>query len=419
MADHDVSVPPISDFDDPSYDPMQSDDVNFGANLDPYALIAGWRKQGAVLEGGYRPRVGLQPAMYPSDRQIFTVVGTSEVLQTLTDTDRFSNGGYKFNLTPTQGNILGTMDSTEHMRWRRIFQKIFLPQHIKSWGATIVEPIVHELIDQFLPRGEADLIEEFTLRYPFEVIYRQLGLPERDVRTFQRLAIALTDYVNSDKAFEARDKLGDYFRELIEHRRANPGPDLISLLARTEVDGEYLPEDVFISFLRQLMNAGGDTTYRSTSVLLTALLQNPDQMEAVRADRSLVGSAIEEALRWDGPVLVQLRMAEVDTELGGVRLPAGTLLDVVAGAANRDPAVFEDPDRFDIFRSRKPHFSFARGPHICIGQHLARAEMTHAINAMLDRLHNLRFDPDREPTQVLGSMMRVPRHLYVRFDPRA
>ena len=113
--------------------------------------------------------------------------------------------------------------------------------------------------------------------------------------------------------------------------------------SRAEVDGERLPEEVVISFLRQLVNAGGDTTYRGTSVLLTGLLQNPDQLEAVRKDRSLIPQAIEEALRWDGPVLVQTRMAAQDVTLGGVHIPAGSVLDVVAGAANRDPAKFPDP----------------------------------------------------------------------------
>jgi cytochrome P450 len=236
------------------------------------------------------------------------------------------------------------------------------------------------------------------------------------VGVFQRLAIGQTDYVNGDKAIEAGEKLGVYFRELVAVRRKVPGDDLISLLALTEVDGDYLPEDVLISFLRQLMNAAGDTTYRATSVLLTALLENPDQFEAIRADRGLIPQAIEEALRWDGPVAVALRMAARDMVLGGVVIPAGSLLDVVSGAANRDPAVWDEPDRFDIFRAKKPHFSFARGPHMCVGMHLARAEMTRALNAILDNMGGLRFDPEKPPAQIRGCMMRVPRELHVVFD---
>ncbi|GGC02954.1 cytochrome P450 [Novosphingobium endophyticum] len=405
----------IRQFDDPDYNPFNSDEANFGSTLDPYPEIAKWRTEAPVLEGDYRPKMGLQSAMYP-DRRMFTVVGSDEILQCLTDTERFSNAGYKFNLGATfgQGSI-STMDNPEHGRWRKIFQKIFLPQFVTKWGESIVDPVVHDLMDKFIPRGEADLIEEFTIRYPFEVIYRQLDLPQSDVATFQKLAIGQTDYMNTDKAIEAGHKLGEYFIALVNERRRNPGTDLVSLLATTEVDGDYLPELVLISFLRQLMNAAGDTTYRGTSVLLTALLDNQDQFEAIQQDRKLIPMAIEEALRWDGPVAVQMRLAKHDVVLGGVEIPAGSLLDVVAGAANRDPAIFPDPDKFDIFRERKPHFSFSRGPHICVGQHLARVEMTRALHAVLDNLPNLRFDSDRPRPEIRGSMMRVPKHLYVRF----
>ena len=405
----------IREYDDPSYDPFGSDEINFGDILDPYAEIAKWRSQGSVLEGDYRSRMGLNSTLFP-DRKLFTILGTDEVSQALNDTDRFSNEVYRFNIGITfgQGSI-STMDNPEHGRWRRIFQKIFLPQFVRTWGDTIVDPVVHGLMDKFVDRGHADLVEEFTLRYPFEVIYRQLDLPQADVDTFQRLALGQTDYANIDKAMEAGDKLGEYFIGLVEERRARPGDDLVSLLANTEVDGEYLPELVLISFLRQLMNAAGDTTYRGTSILLAALLRNPDQLEAIRQDRRLIAQAIEEALRWDGPVLVQSRMAKVDTELGGKAIPAGSLLDVVAGAANRDPAVFPAPDKFDIFRKREPHYSFSRGPHLCVGQHLAKVEMTRAMHAVLDHLPNLRFDPDKPEAEIRGSMMRAPKHLFVRF----
>lgn len=405
----------IQEYDDPTYDPFASDEINFGDHLDPYPRIAQWRAEAPVHPGDYRGKMGLHSALYP-DRKMFTVVGSDEILQALTDTTRFSNAGYKFNLGATfgQGSI-STMDPPEHSRWRKIFQKIFLPQNVKPWGDTIVDPIVQKLMQKFLPRGHADLIEEFTILYPFEVIYKQLNLPESDIRTFQRLAIGQTDYMNADKAMEAGRKQGEYFAQLVEERRRNPGDDLVSLLANTEVDGDYLPDLVLISFLRQLMNAAGDTTYRGTSILLTALLNNPDQFDAIRADHKLIPAAIEEALRWDGPVLVQLRMAKEDMVFGGVEIPAGSLLDIVAGAANRDPALFENPDKFDIFRERKPHFSFSRGPHICVGQHLARVEMTRALLAIMENLPNLRFDPDKPRPEIRGSMMRVPKHLYVRF----
>jgi cytochrome P450 len=405
----------IQEFDDPTYDPFLSDEVNFGDDLDPYQQIHALRARGAVLPGSYRENVG-HPCFYGPVPK-FSILGSKEVEEVLTDTSRFSNSGYRPTLGATFGmGSISTMDNPEHGRWRKIFQKIFLPQFVRTWGESIVDPVVHGLMAKFLPRGEADLAGEFTQRYPFEVIYRQLNLPESDVQTFQRLAIGQTDYVHMDQALEAGVKLGEYFKALIDSRRANPGDDLVSLLAATEVDGEYLPELELVSFLRQLMNAAGDTTYRGTSVLLTALLNNPDQLEAIRQDRELIPAAIEEALRWDGPVVSQLRTAIHDTTVGGVRIPAGAYLDVIAGAANRDPAIYPDPDKFNIHRDKRAHYSFARGPHICVGMHLARVEMTRALHAVLDNLHNLRLDPDKPAPEIRGIMMRVPAHIYVRFD---
>lgn len=405
----------IEEFDNPDYDPFLSDEVNFGSDLDPYPRIHALRDCGTVLPGSYRQNMGC--ACFYGDVPTFTVLGAKEAEEVLTDTARFSNSGYRPTLGTTFGmGSISTLDNPEHGRWRKIFQKIFLPQFVKTWGGTIVDPVVHGLMAKFLPRGEADLVEEFTQRYPFEIIYHQLDLPESDVHTFQRLAIGQTDYVHMAQAQEAGVKLGKYFKALIDARRANPGDDLVSLLANTEADGEYLPELVLVSFLRQLMNAAGDTTYRGTSVLLTALLTNPDQFEALRKDRSLIPNAIEEALRWDGPVISQLRTAVSDTTLGGIAIPAGAYLDVVAGSANRDPALFPSPDKFDISRERRAHYSFSRGPHICVGQHLARVEMTRALHAIMDNLHNLRLDPEKPAPEIRGIMMRAPAHIHVRFD---
>jgi len=406
----------IRDFDDPDYDPFTVDAVNFGDAIDPYPQIHAMRARGAVIPGSYRENMGA-PCFY-SGVPKFSILGVKEADEVLTDGRRFSNSGFRQIIGSSFGlGSLTTLDNPEHGRWRKIFQKIFLPQYVKTWGQSIVDPVVHGIMGKFLPRGEADLVEEFTLRYPFEVIYRQLDLPASDVRTFQRLALGQTDFVHMPQAEEAGVKLGEYFRALVDERRARPGSDLISMLANVEVDGEYLPELVLLSFLRQLMNAGGDTTYRGTSALLTGLLQNPDQLEAVRHNRELIPDAIEEALRWEGPIVAHLRVATEDTSVGGVAIPAGSSIDVIAGALNRDPALYPDPDAFNIFRERRAHYSFARGPHICIGQHLARVEMTRALHAVLDNLENLRLDPDKPAPQLRGLTMRVPGNIHVRFDP--
>ena len=413
------TLPRLQDFDDPAYDPFLADEAMFGDTADPYAKLAELRRQAPVHEGDYRVLLGLSPDVTLGHFKHFTIVGHEEVAQILNDPVTFSNAAYKHNMGRTFGRSISTMDAPEHPRYRKIFQRAFLPQVVAKWGDTLVDPVVQPLLDKFLARGRADLVQEFTLYYPFHIIYRQLALPQEDIATFHKLAIAQT-VVSFDipHGTEASTKLGRYFKHLVAERRARPGEDMVSLLAQADVDGERLPEEILISFLRQLINAGGDTTYRATSVLLTGLLRNPEQLEAVRNDRALVPQAIEEALRWDGPVLMQSRMATREVVLGGMRIPAGAVLDVCAGSANRDEKRWEEPDRFDIFRPRgnNRHFSFSAGPHVCIGQHLARVEMTRALNAIFDRLPNLRLDSDMPPPDIRGSMMRAPKHLHVRFD---
>jgi len=408
----------IEDFEDPAFDPFMEDGLVFGDHLDPYEKIARMRQQGAVHKIEYRQLMGLYPDItMPADAQHYCVFGYDEVAQVLGDPATFGNHAYKYNIGISFGNSISTMDAPEHPRLRRIFQKAFLPQTVAAWGESLVDPVVHELMDKFVARGEADLVQEFTLHYPFHIIYRQLALPPEDVEVFHKLAIAQTVVsVDIEHGTEASRKLGAYFTRLVAQRRENPGDDLISSLALAEVDGERLPENILISFLRQLVNAAGDTTYRATSVLLTGLLNNPEQLEAIRLDRSLIPQAIEEALRWDGPVLMQSRFARQDVTLGGVDIAAGSFIDVVAGSANRDERKFPDPDTFNIFRKpQHRHFAFAFGPHVCIGQHLARGEMTRALTAILDGMPNLRLDPDKPAPQVRGTMMRVPHSIHVKF----
>ena len=199
--------------------------------------------------------------------------------------------------------------------------------------------------------------------------------------------------------------------------RPIPGADVVSVLATTEVDGEPLPDEVAISFLRQLINAGGDTTFRTTSVLLTGLLTNPDQLDAVRADRSLAGAAIEEALRWDGPVLASSRLATADAVVEGVAVPKGAFIDLLYGSANHDPAVFADPDRFDLYRPKHRHFGFAFGVHNCLGQALgpARADArarTRSSTSSRTCAWTRTFPAPRPR----GALMRTPKELRVVFD---
>lgn len=409
----------IVDFDDPDFDPFLEFDKASGLDEidDPYPVFARLRRQKSVHEGALRDQFGLPANLSITGRaRQFMALGYEEVSQAFNDGDTFNNGIMAQFYEHGFGNSINGMDAPEHPRYRKLFQKAFMPNVISKWGETLVPKVINGLIDQFAERGKAELVSEFTSEYPFQFIFAQLELPEHDREIFHKLTVGLT-CGGTDPAhmLEASQKLGAYLSQIMEERRAQPGTDIVSMLAHAESEGELLPQDVLVSFLRQLMNAGGDTTYRATSALLTGLLTNPDQLDAVRRDRSLVPRAVEEALRWECPVATLLRSVSRDVVLGGVHIPAGSQIDIVAGSANRDETHFENPDQFNIFRKPARHFGFGFGPHICIGQHLARLEMTRALSGLLDRLPDLRLDEDMPPPVLTGMSMRAPRALHVRF----
>jgi cytochrome P450 len=407
----------IEDLADPTFDPYLADEIVFGDIADPYQVIAAIRPEGPVAAGSYRERLGIpQPPELPSSGH-FMVLSFAAVNHVLNEPTVFSNKAFQPTLGAAFGHTVSVMDPPEHTRYRQILQKAFRPNIVQHWGDDIVAPVIEELVSNVRGTGRAELVEQFARPYPFTVIYRMLGLPQQDIAIFYKLTLAqIITFPSMENALDASVKLGRYFSRMLAERRADPGSDVVSVLATTMVDGEPLPEEVTISFLRQLINAGGDTTFRTTTALLTGLLTNPDQLEAVRDDRSLVDAAVEEALRWDGPVLASSRMTTVDTVVEGVALPADASLDLLYGAANHDPEVFENPDRYNVFRPRHRHFGFAFGAHNCLGQVLARLEMSRALNAILDYLPNVRLDPEQPVPHMRGAMMRTPRQLHVLFD---
>jgi len=244
-----------------------------------------------------------------------------------------------------------------------------------------------------------------------------LGLPEKDHAQFQRWSISqLAFLVNPQRAAEATEELSKYLVPILADRRQHPRNDLTSRLVEAEIDGERLSDEEIYCFLHLLMPAGVETTYRSLGNLLFGLLSNPDQLDAVRADRSLLPQAIEEAVRWEAPLLSLTRVTTRDTELGGVQIPTGCSVMPMLGAANRDETRYDNPDRFDIFRQPRTPISWGYGAHVCLGMHLARMEMRVAVNLLLDRLDNLRLDPDAGDPHIRGQVFRSPTSLPVLFD---
>ena len=408
----------IKDFDDPNFDPFTSFDLSTGAEeiKNPYPRLAELQAQAIVHPAGIRETFGTPSDATMLDLPKYMVLGFDAVSQVFSDAATFSNKIYERNLGRAFGRSITVMDPPEHLMYRKIFQKAFTPNVIAKWGTEVVAPVVNRLLDPIVERGHADLIKEFTVEYPFRFIYGQLDLPEEDVDTFHRLGVGLM-CITHDVAhgMEANEKLGVYLSRLIPERRANPGDDLISMLAHMEVDGVRLPDEILLGFLRQLLNAGGDTTFRSTSNTLVGLLTHPEQLAALQKDRSLMLQTIEEGLRWDMPSIAHTRTPVRDVVLGGVEIPAGACIDLVSGSANRDPSRFENPNEFSIYRKPSRVMTFGFGPHICIGQHLARLEMQVALNALLDRLPNLRADEDYPPPEIHGLIKRSPSSLHVKF----
>ncbi|WP_220032529.1 cytochrome P450 [Mycolicibacterium moriokaense] len=414
-------MPAIEDFDDPAFDPYVADEAFLGDFPDYFQIIDSWRSQGAVLPGGYSQAIGVPEQLSATAfSPHFRVISYDAVHTVLTNPELFSNRAFEPVLGEAFGhNSLSVMDAPRHRKYRRIFQKAFLPNVVGDWGDAYVQPVIDELLGAFPSAGRFDLVSQFTRLYPFGVIFRMLRLPEQERPVFQKMMLAQILFaVEPTRAREATYKLGQYFSALIDERVASPGDDLVSALATAEFEGERLPQQNVIDFLRQLFNAGGDTTYRGTSSLLTAILTTPGLLETIRADRSLIPQAIEENLRWEPPVMSVDRLATQDTELGGVAIPEGSLLNVMIGAANHDPDVFDDPHAFNLHRTQQArHLAFAHGPHVCLGQHLARIEISRALNSLLDALPGLRLDEDYPRPQIMGSRLRGPRELRVRFDP--
>ena len=335
-----------------------------------------------------------------------TVLGYDECHAVLTDPGRFSSSIYEHIMGPVMGRTLLEQEGAEHRASRALVSPSFRAKLLERWRTELVEVVVHELIDRFAPRGRADLVREFTFAFPVQVIARLMGLPREDYARFQQLSIELLSAT-----------LKDYFGEILAERRRVPQDDLISTLAESEIDGERMSDDEIFAFLLLILPAGVETTYRASGNLLVAMLTEPSLLDIVRADRGMLRGAIEEALRWEPPISTVVRVARRDCELGGIAIPSGTNVSVSVAAANRDPAKYPHPDRFDPTRTNIAHLTFGAGPHVCLGMPLARMETTVAINALLDRLPDLHLDPTAPNPSINGVAFRSPAALPVEFTP--
>jgi cytochrome P450 len=393
----------------------------------PYPALAHLRRRGSVLPGEIMSLLGTDLPMTTGLNAVpgppFSVFGYDEVREVLRDGETFSSSAYADAIGQVLGRTILEMDEPEHRRYRRLISAAFAGKAVERWRDEVAVPILVEMLEELRGSGTANLVEALTFPYPVRVIGRLLGLPDEDREQFHEWAATIVDpaaFEDPNLAAErdrAMTALTDFLRRIVADRRRAPRDDITSLLVTAEVEGQRLDDVEIVSFLRLLLPAGAETTFRSTGNLLFALLADPPQQRMWRTDPSRSSSAIEEALRWEAPIMSIGRVTTREVRLGPCELPVGAAVHISLAAANHDDSVFDDPETYDMTRAARPHLAFAAGPHTCVGLHLARMEMAVVLANIFEALPDLRFDaPEATSCHIAGLGFREPTALPVVWD---
>jgi len=322
-----------------------------------------------------------------------------------------------------QRQFMLQQDPPAHTRLRRLVSRAFTPRAIAAIRASI-QRIVYQCLDQVAPRGEMDVIADLALPVPSTVICEMLGVPVADRDRFTLwtaqatfgLAAGVLPPEMLAQAAAAGMALAAYFQELIAARRTRLGDDLLSALIRAEEEGDRLSPSELISQAIGLLIAGFETTIGLIGNGVRALVEHPGELAKLRARPEVITSAVEECLRYDGPIILTARVLHADAEFGGKTIPRDAKVWGMLAAANRDPAVFRAPDTFDIERQPNEHVALGGGAHFCLGAHLARLEGQIAIGSLVARFDDLAL---LSPTVEWGpSLFRVPGRLPLGFRAR-
>lgn len=324
-----------------------------------------------------------------------------------------------------------TADAPVHTRNRKLVNLAFSAPRVNAIEAEMRDKSI-ELIEAFADRGECEFVEEFGVPLPVAMIAGQIGL-DNDPKRVKRWSDAAVDrfsqMVDHDRKLECARSLVEfqhYMKGLIDDRRANGGNDLLTDLVEARIEGETpLIDPEIMSLMQQFMVAGNETTTSTLAGGLLQLIRNPDQMAKAKAaaggrDPKVIGNLVEEALRYETPTAGMWRIVKSDTELGGMAIPEGAVVQLRYAAANRDPKRFPDPDKFDIDRTNaRTHLAFGKGPHMCVGNMLSRKEMLVAFDELLERLDNFAV-PDDSAIRILPNiLLRGVTHLPITFTRKA
>jgi cytochrome P450 len=392
-----------------------SHDQPIALDRDPYPYFAHMRKTQPVWRGSIMDHSRTPPELVPEEE--WTFFDFNSVFAAFRDDDLFGSEQYNNTIGLVFGPTILGMHGKQHHDHRSLISKAFRQSALERWEPAVIDPICDQLVDEIKDDGEADLVASVTLEFPTRVTAALLGLPEEDLDLFRRLSFDLISiYIDIEAGLRASDELGTYFQEQVDQRRRKMTNDIIGDLVAAEIDGERLTDEAMISFLRLLLPAGLETTYRSSSNLLYLLLTHPDQLEALQLDRDLIPAAIEEAIRYETPLVSVPRTTTREVEVRGSTIPAGAQVHLCMGSANRDETRWTEAEAFDIHRPRRAHISFAGGIHSCLGMHLARVETRAMLNSLFDRVTDLRLVRD-EDTKIVGFPFRSPTNRPVTFRP--
>lgn len=404
-----------------------------GLDVDLYAVSREKRQTTPVMEGDFMASLSVPThAGQRHGHPTYAVFKYNDIKAVLQDAATFTSGFIAKGLGTFFGGdglIIIAMDGDQHRKARGLLQPVFTPQSVNPWRAEIERSIREEFIAPLVPNKRADLMD-FALYFPIRVIYALIGFPQENIGDFyEYAAMGLTilagpkndpaeEEAARQNAVSASQGLYDAVIKLVAQRRAEGanGDDLISRLIRAEFEARRLDDMEIATFVRSLVAAGGETTTRTFSSVMTLLLQRPELLARVRDDRSLVSKLIDEAIRFEPTSTVKVRQAARDVEIGGVMIPQGALVQCVIASANRDEDIFENADEFDIDRKLKPSFTFGYGPHMCIGQFVAKLELSAAVNAVLDLFPNVRLDPDQLAPEIQGGQLRGASSIPVIWD---
>ncbi len=389
---------------------------------DPYGLYASFREDFPVLL--HEPTGAYITSRY------------EDVSRVLSEPEFSARCYGRFLGAVVGGRVILELEGREHTAHRRLVNPAVHGAGLKRIEGEI-EEIERSLLSKFIARGSVDLVREFGDEFPIEVIMRLLALPVADgeqIRRWYTSNVRFASNISGDpdvtaEAMEAGAAFQAYLRERIAERRSSDGDDLLSMLLSADLEGERMPEEEILAFCGLLLTAGGETAGKAFANMVRHLLEHPDQLEAVKADRSLIERAIAETLRFTPPNVILQREPLIDVTLSnGAQIPRDSTIMCLVGAANRDPRHFTDPDSFEInredlafrqaFAGGANHVAFGAGRHFCLGAHLARAMLSIGMNLILDNLEDLRFADGWQPVE-RGIVTRGLESLKLEFTPRA